>query len=389
MMIDVPRLLYGSGANSASRRRVSPTLALSVLAVAMALATAGAQDVKEPGPPKALKAPKAPKPPKTDSASVPPLFASETPLPVVFTTNFGRLKSDRSEKSPWRSATMSYTDADGKAVTVPMKVKTHGIWRLKHCQIPPLRLNVSNKESRKTLFHDLQKPKMVNVCKDQAGFEQLLLKEMQLYRIYQVVTPMSHRVRTLRVAYTDSASGKVEATRYAFVFEDPDELADRLHGTIAKTKGAGVEDMDADALAVAYVFEYFIGNLDFSFNGLHNGELVLKSDATPAIPVAYDFDFSGAVDAPYATVDPQFRSKRVRDRVFRGYCANRDAFPAAVALFQQKKDAIYALYRDEVGKLLEPDAVKETLAYFDDFYGDVKTPKDADNNVFSSCVGRR
>jgi hypothetical protein len=355
---------------------------LLFLAAALTLSLpASAQDAKKP------KAPKAPKAASAQPAPTPPLFTSETPLAVTFTVNFGKLRSDKSETSPWRAASMSYAGADGKLVTVPMKAKTHGIWRLKHCVIPPIRLNISNKESKQTLFFDLQKPKMVSVCKNQDEYEQLVLKEMQLYRIYQTVTPMSHRVRTLRVTYTDSASGKVEATRYAFLFEDPDELADRLGGQMTKTKGAVADDIDADPLAVAYIFEYFIGNLDFSFNGLHNGELVLKKDGSLAIPVAYDFDFSGAVNAPYATVDPQFRSKRVIDRVFRGYCAILGAYPAAIALFQQKKDAIYSLYRDDVGKLLEPGIVKESLSYYDDFYDEVKTAKDAEVHLLRNCVG--
>ena len=230
---------------------------------------------------------------------------------------------------------------------------------------------------------------MVSVCKNDDGYEQLVLKEMQLYRIYQVLTPMSHRVRTLRVAFTDSASGKVEATRYAFVIEDPDELADRLGGTMTKTKGATTDDIDAEPYAIAFLFEYLIGNLDFSFNQLHNGEVVMKRDASLAIPVAYDFDFSGAVNAPYATVDPQFRSRRITDRVYRGYCALAAANSSVVALFQQKKAAIYALYADEVGKLLGPGTIRESLAYFDEFYEDIKTPKDAQDTVFRHCVGPR
>jgi hypothetical protein len=355
---------------------------LLLIAAALTLAVpARAQDAKKP------KAPKAPKAASSAPAPTPPLFTSEAPLAVTFTANFDKLRSDKSETSPWRFASMSYAGADGKTVTVPMKVKTHGIWRLKHCAIPPFRLNIGNKESKSTLLYDLQKPKMVSVCKNQDEYEQLVLKEMQLYRIYQLLTPMSHRVRALRVTYTDSASGKVEATRYAFVFEDPDELADRLGGQMTKTKGAVADDIDADPLALAYVFEYFIGNLDFSFNGLHNGELVLKKDGSLAIPVAYDFDFSGAVNAPYATVDPQFRSKRVIDRVFRGYCAILPAYPAAITILQQKKDAIYSLYRDDVGKLLDPGVVKTSLSYYDDFYDEVKTPKDAESNLLRNCVG--
>jgi hypothetical protein len=271
---------------------------------------------------KAKKAEKAAKAEKSDSLKVPPLFTSEAPLVVTFTTNIKKLRADRDPKGPYHSATMSYVGGDGKTVTVPLKVKTHGIWRLKHCEFPPLRLNFSNKETKHTLFYDLQKPKLVNSCRDNDSYEQLALKEMQLYRIYQVLTPVSHRVRTLRIAYADSATGKVDATRYGFLFEDPDELADRLGGRMAKTAGASADDLDPGQAAIAYIFEYFIGNTDFSFNGVHNAELVMKSDGSQLLPVAYDFDFSGAVNAPYATVDPKLPNKRVIDRLFRGYCAH-------------------------------------------------------------------
>lgn len=359
--------------------RIAPRL-LCVASLLLSSARVEAQK-----PPKAEKVKKS----GTDTAVTPPLFASETPLAVTFTANWGKLRGDRGEQSPWRTATMTYTSADGKAVTVPLRVKTHGIWRLKHCILPPLRLNFSNKETKATVFYDLQKPKMVSVCKDNDSYEQLLLKEMQLYRVYQAVTPVSHRVRTLRVSYADSATGKAEITRYAFAFEDPDELADRLGGMLTKTKGAQPDDFDAEALAVAYMFEYFIGNLDFSFNGVHNAEVILKNDGGSALPVAYDFDFSGAVDAPYASVDPQFRTKRVIDRLFRGSCALQPAYPPAIARFRERKDAIYALYHDPVGSLLAPAVVRESLEYFDRFYEDVKTPKDAESNVVSTCVRSR
>jgi len=39
--------------------------------------------------------------------------------------------------------------------------------------------------------------------------------------------------------------------------------------------------------------------------------------------------------------------------------------------------------------LLGPGTVRESLAYFDEFYEDIKTPKDAQDNVFRHCVGPR
>ena len=361
----------------------------TALLCAAALAAALAASPARAGAQKPDKPPKAEKERKADSdTTTPPLFASEAPLAVTLTANLDRLRGDKSETSPYRAATMTYTGADGKTVSVPFTVKTHGVWRLKHCVFPPLRLKFSNKEAKKTLFYDLQKPKMVSVCKDNDSYEQLLLKEMQLYRVYQAITPVSHRVRLLKVSYADSASGKVEMTRYAFLFEDPDELADRLGGKLMKVKGALSDDFDPDPLATAYMFEYLIGNTDFSFNGVHNGEVIMKNDGSGALPVAYDFDFSGAVNAPYATVDPQFRVKRVIDRLFRGYCSISPNYPAAIALMQARKDRIYALYRDSVGSLLAPDTVKETLEYFDAFFDEVKTPRDAEANVLRTCYRR-
>jgi hypothetical protein len=145
------------------------TAALLWVAIAAAPVTrAAAQGADKP-----VKQKKADKEKKTgaDSAAIPPLFTSEAPLAVTFTANWGRLRDDKSETSPYRAATMSYTAADGKTVTVPLKVKTHGIWRLKHCVLPPLRLSFSNKEAKQTVFYDLQKPKMVSACRDNDSYD--------------------------------------------------------------------------------------------------------------------------------------------------------------------------------------------------------------------------
>lgn len=326
-----------------------------------------------------------------DSLPPSPLFLNDSLLTLVFTTNIKQLRGDRADVVPYRWASMSYAGPGGKTITVPMQAKTHGIWRLKNCNFPPVRLNFANKTAKGTLFENADKPKFVNACRDNDTYEQYVLQELQLYRIYQLITPLSHRVRALRVTYRDSASGKDEMTRYAFVFEDPDLMAARIgRGHLVKQKGATPDDMDNEQLALVYLFQYMIANTDFSFNGLHNGELVQRADMSPVIPVAYDFDFAGAVNTQYATVDPQLQRdiKRVRQRLFRGYCVLAPHYPAAVATFQAKKDAIYALYRDHIGKLMKPDVVKETLEFFDEFYDDIKTPADA-QKVFRNCVGPR
>jgi len=324
--------------------------------------------------------------PKADT-STPPLFRSETPLAVTLTANLRRLRADKDTNAPWRAATLSYTADNGKVV-VPARARTRGIWRLKNCAFPPLRLDFAGKDAKGTLFQHLGKPKLVNFCRDTDPYEQYILQELQLYRIYQLLTPVSNRVRLLRMAYVDSASGDTDATRYAFIVEDPEQLAKRFSGIVIKQKGATVEDLEPGPLAIAYLFQFMIGNTDFSFNGVHNTQLVASADGR-YLPVAYDFDYAGAVNASYAVPDQSLRIRNVRQRKFRGYCALAAEFPKHLALFREKKDAIYALYRDEIGRLLRPNVVRETLDYFDEFYRMIESPETAQRDFLNDCVGPR
>jgi hypothetical protein len=324
---------------------------------------------------------------KDEDRGVPPLFERETPLAVTLTANLGRLRADKDTNAPWRTGALSYT-AEGRQVVVPMRVRTRGIWRLKNCHFPPLRLDFAGKEAKNTLLAQLGKPKLVNYCRDTDTYEQYVLQEHQLYRIYQLLTPVSYRVRLLRVAYVDSASRDTSATRYAILAEDPDHLARRLGGLVMKAKGARPSDLEAPPLALAYLFQYMIGNTDFSFNGLHNTQLVATPDGQ-ILPVAYDFDYAGAVNATYATPDPVLRMRNVRQRKFRGPCAIAAEYPKLLPLFHEKKDAIYALYRDEIGRLMDERRMKETLEYFDEFYEMIATPESAQRSFLNECVGPR
>ena len=165
-------------------------------------------------------------------------FESQDPIEVTLTTNIGKIRGDKGDPPPWRPATLSYKSPEGTLVTVPVKARTRGIWRLKMCDFPPLRLNFSGETSKGTIFDNLDKPKLVGYCQNADTYEQYLLQEYQLYRIYQLITPVSHKARLMRLTYADSADGKVRARRYGFIMEEPKALADRLGGRVLEQKGA-------------------------------------------------------------------------------------------------------------------------------------------------------
>lgn len=324
----------------------------------------------------------------TKSVAAAPFFESQDPIEVTLTTNIGKIRGDKRENPPWRPATLSYKSTEGNLVTVPIKARTRGIWRLKMCEFPPLRLNFSEETSKRTIFHNLDKPKLVSYCHDGDTYEQYILQEFQLYRIYQLLTPVSHKARLLKLVYADSADGKIRTRRYGFVLEEPGALASRLGGRILEAKGARPGDLDPDQDALFGVFQYFIGNTDFSEGGLHNVELLLTNDGI-TMPIAYDFDFSGAVDARYASVDTLLPIQRVRQRLFRGYCTDAESYAKAFAVFQEKRPQIYALYSDSIGNLMDRGTVKETLRYFDEFYETINNKRAAKRSIVDSCLSPR
>ena len=324
-------------------------------------------------------------PPKLVPA--PAFFESQNPIEVTLTANIGKLRGDKNANPPWRPATLSYKGPDGSDVTVPLRARTRGIWRLKTCEFPPLRLNFSGETSKGSIFNKLDKPKLVSYCQDGDGYEQYILQEFQLYRIYHLLTPVSHNARLLKLTYADSGNGKVRAKRYGFLLEEPNAMAARLGGKILEQKGAVAGDLEPYQNTLMGVFQYMIGNTDFSVAGLHNVELFSTADGD-VVPVAYDFDFAGAVNARYAAPDEKLGLSNVRQRIFRGYCNDAESYAKVFALFKEKKPEIYALYTDEIGKLMDQGTVKETLRYFDQFYETINDPRSARRSIIQSCVNR-
>ena len=364
-------------------RSRSIVIAAAFIAIAAPIHRASSQTDKKEKEKKEGKAP------KSDSAKAAKNYATkffdiETPLEATLITNIDRIRHDKGNKVVWRPATWAYTGADGKPVVVPIKIRTRGIWRLKTCEFPPLRLDFAGKTTKGGPYEGLDKPKLVSFCKNDDTYEQYVIQEAMLYRAYNKLTDATHRGRLIKVTYVDSASGKTFATRWANMLEEPDAVAARLGGKLLKQVGARQGDLEPEHALLVGLFEYFVANTDFSINGLHNVELFIKPTGD-VVPVAYDFDFSGAVNARYATADPSLGINRVRDRLFRGYCGSTGEYAPIFAKFNEKKDAIYGLYHDDVGKLLNPKVVDETLKYFDEFYKTINDKRAAKREILESC----
>lgn len=285
-------------------------------------------------------------------------------------------------------------DLVGAGETHAIELSARGLSRRRPdvCQFPPLRVKFAEKPGETSLFRKQKTLKLVTHCRTTESFQQYTLLEYAAYRMYNVVTDASFKVRLANVEYVDSKSGKTVAKRVGFFIEDVDDLGDRVGLKEVERPYVKVSELDGKAAATAAQFHYMVSNLDWDANSgpegedcCHNGRVLGASkDATSGLYLApYDFDYSGLVDAPYAAPPESIKVKSVRNRVYRGFCAHNAEATAAAALFRERKAAILAALAETPGLTgkTQSKAAKFLASYFEV----IEDPKAFESKVLKKC----
>jgi len=252
-------------------------------------------------------------------------------------------------------------------------VRVRGKSRLEICEFPPLRLNFDRSGDGGGPFVGQGVLKLVTHCRGGDRGSANAVEEYLAYRIFGLLSDVSYRVRLLRIRYSDTEHG-VEADEpelYSFVIEPGEQVAARLGGVPTEVPGIVLAQLDPGQAALVYVFQYMIGNTDWSFataegedNCCHNGDLFARGEAVYYVP--YDFDLAGIVNASYARPLPEMRLRSVRQRRYRGFCTDSETLAAAIASVNARRDDIVELIRNTPG-LTEKDA-KKTIDYLAGFF---------------------
>jgi hypothetical protein len=237
------------------------------------------------------------------SAEALPLFRSAEPFTFTLAADFKTLNKDRDPESKKRYAGELRMPAEGgKEVRIAVQLSARGHVRRmsRTCDYVPLRIEFPKGGLAKTMFAHQSALKLVVQCVRGGDYEQYLLREYLAYRLFNIVTPSSSfRARLAKVTYVDPATGQSSGTRDAMFVEDESDVAKRMEGRTVELQRLLFADLAADTLMPMMIFEYMIGNTDFSIFALHNVRLVQRPDKT-IHPVPYDFAFSGLVHPPYA-----------------------------------------------------------------------------------------
>jgi hypothetical protein len=134
-------------------------------------------------------------------------------------------------------------------------------------------------------------------------------------------------------------------TKYAFLIEDAEDMAERNQGTLLDLKMVDEERVDQEHFLRMAMFNYLILNTDYSVPIVHNIELVSVDHFSPPIPVPYDFDWSGMINVPYES--PYATGKtRYSGRQYKGPCLRRKELEPAFMEMHEKREELYRLYRE-------------------------------------------
>ncbi len=277
------------------------------------------------------------------------LFDSENYLELKILMDFDLIMNDTSDNPSYYPVHISYKNDDSTWISLDAEVRIRGHFRKlsENCDFPPLKLRFDKKSRTNTIFENARELKMVTHC--QSGlpeYEQFVIQEYLIYRLYEVLSDISYKTRLLKVTYTDRKDQSRRLTRYAFFVEDDNLLEERLKGHIIDVPTVMPENIDLDHYVVISFFHYMIVNTDWSLPIMHNITLLSLDYFKPPIPVPFDFDWSGLINIPYKVPTVAGMQTRIPERVYKGPCLKNKEAKKFKKFFDDKKLDLYNVYID-------------------------------------------
>lgn len=323
-----------------------------------------------------------------------PLFESNEILKLRIEAPFAELLRAAPHSTAAIEAKLTLTEPTPE--TLPIQLSPRGISRRnpQNCDFPPLRIGFKEKPGGSSLFKGQKNLKLVTHCRSDFGYQDYNLLEFAAYKILNILTPMSFRVRLAEIDYVNAGSGTVRIHRHGFLIEESGEMAARNGLREVKADRIELDQLSSSGTARSDLFQYMIGNLDWSdmaalpnTNCCHNVKLLgsAADSRHDLVPVPYDFDSSGFVNAPYANPPAGVPVQSVRSRYFRGLCQfNAQTTEAAQQMLQNRAAVLASV---NATPALSEARKKSTTEYLEAFFGELSDPAKFQHQVLAHCRG--
>lgn len=296
------------------------------------------------------------------------LFGNQNILPLKLGYSNKEVKKNTND-STYIKTNLSYEAVDGSWKELEVELRARGFFRLNNCYFPPIKVKINKSASKGSLFEGNKKLKLVLPCLVEKDNNDNVVKEYLAYKLYEFVSPYHYNTRIVDLTFTEEKGKKIKTfTLKGILVEDDKLVAKRFDGKVVERK---IPPASQDALTSVQnaFFQYMISNIDYSTYMQHNEKLLYIDKKI--IPMPYDFDMSGLVNASYAqvsAVDGKPLVWSVRERLYRGI--KRD-----LKIIQQVRNEFLAnkVKFIEIVDSLEPlfdnaDEFSEAKVFLSDFF---------------------
>jgi hypothetical protein len=268
---------------------------------------------------------------RTDDGSE-DIFNAQQPIEITLSFDLGDFLRTKKEPAFYDAVCQMVWQND--TLEKNIRIKARGEMRRAYCQLPPILLKFG--DSNSDGFPLKGSMKCVVPCFPTAKYETYLLKEFLVYKLFNHVTPYSLRARLIRLTIIDTGKPEKKYTAYGFIIENEKRMAERNNAVIIKNPNLSQYHMNNVDMSRIALFNYIIGNTDWSVPMQHNIRVLKSTRVTSekAIPVAYDFDFAGFVNPPYAAPAKELPISEVKERYYMGTCSNSEALREVINEFE-------------------------------------------------------
>jgi hypothetical protein len=265
-------------------------------------------------------------------------------------------------------------------------LRTYGTFRNKYCQFAPIELNIEKAHFGYSDLDKMFRLKMIPECTSGTENKNYILKEYLAYKLFNVLTDTSLRVRLVTVNFIDTEKKRDPIHKYGFFIEPVETLTARTNSIQIDSANLKQKDIVPDVMDRFAIFNYMIGNYDWSVPGLHN-VLIIKPvgpESTNLIAIPYNFDWAGLVNASYAIPSKEVGIENVRERIFEGICRSKEVYLKDLVRFSEKKDEFYRVVNEF--PYLSQSEKNDVIGYLDGFFNQLALSKDMlINTLINSC----
>jgi hypothetical protein len=313
------------------------------------------------------------------------LLQAYKPLHVTIETDIKRLKNGKADEA-WQPGVFKARQGDSTVLRLDIQLAARGQMRKNNCDFPPAKIRFYDEKSVGDSLASINELKIVTACDKSSLDEEWVQRECVLYELYNLVTEQSFRVKAANVRFEDPAR-KNAFENFSFFIESEKALSARLGGLPLKPKIGSIRNLDSLAYDRMAMFQFMIGNTDWSIRGRHNIKLIYlfgRAPNSPAVvPVAYDFDYAGAVSASYAVPSDKVPIKTVQERYYLGACRYSAHYQRVFDFYLSKKQAL--LDHCEQSPHLSKASKKQMVGYLKEFFDILSSPSRAQREIAQSC----